>query len=399
MKTILFVIDSLHSGGAEKSLLSLLTLFDYENYKVDLLLFSQKGLYLPLLPKEVNVLEVPPFLQRQSGGIKSLITARRFKDLYLSVRRSISLRLPAQTKRLHSAQISWEWLSKGIEPLDGHYDVAIAYSQGTPTYFVTEKVKADKKMCWVNTDYKMAPYNNEFDTKFYGQFDHVVAVSDYNKDVFTEEMPIAKEKTSVVYDIVSPGLIVSMSEQEGGFQDDFDGVRVLTIGRLVEAKGYDLALEACSKLIQEGFKLRWYVIGEGQLKEKLVKTIQSLHLEEYFIFLGTFQNPYTFIKQCDLYVQPSRFEGFGLAIAEAKILQKPVIATNFTVVHNQLTDGENGLIVDMNANALYTGIKKLLSEQSLKDKIRSRLAKEELGTEREIEKVYAMIESYSKTVS
>ncbi|TXK82505.1 glycosyltransferase [Paenibacillus sp. N3.4] len=393
MKTILFVIDSLHSGGAEKSLLSLLTLFDYEKYQVDLLLFSQKGLYLPLLPKEVNVLDVPPFIQRQASGVRSLIRNKKFKDLYVRFGRSISLRHPIKTKKLHSAQISWGWLTKGIEKLNGHYDVAIAYSQGTPTYFVTEKVDADKKLCWINTDYKVAPYNSDFDTGYYEQFDHIIAVSDYNKEVFINEIPIVKEKTNVVYDIVSPSLVVSMSEQNGGFDDGFDGIRILTIGRLVEAKGYDMAIEACFKLIQQGLKVRWYVIGEGLLREKLEKTIHTLHLENTFIFLGTFHNPYVFIKQCDIYVQPSRFEGFGLAIAEAKILHKPVIATNFTVVHNQIKDGENGLIVSMNAEALYEGLKKMLQEQTLRERIQRNLIKENVGTEQEITKVYAMIES------
>lgn len=380
MKKILFVIDSLHSGGAEKSLLSLLTLFDYKKYRVDLLLFSPKGLYFPLLPKEVNILEV--FRQK-----------RRFKDLYLRLRGSISLRNPYKVKRLHGAQISWSWMSKGMEQVEDEYDVAIAYSQGTPTYFVAEKVKAKKKFCWINTDYKIAPYNKTFDARYYEKFDQVVAVSEGNKAVFVEEMPLAKKKTTVIYDIVSPSLIHSMAIQEGGFDDDFTGMKILTIGRLVEAKGYDLAIEACAKLVRQGYPIKWYVIGEGPLKEKMQQMITKFKLEHFFVMLGTFQNPYVYLKQCDIYVQTSRFEGFGLAIAEARILHKPVVATNFTVVHNQIKDGENGLIVKMNADDLVVGIQKILDDTLLRQRICKNLSKENIGTEAEIHKVYALIES------
>lgn len=393
MKKILFVIDSLNSGGAEKSLISLLTLFDYKNYKVDLLMFSPEGLYLPLLHKEVNVLEAPMFMKKQSSGIKSLIKNRNFKELYLRLRASISLRNPYNFKNMHSAQISWKWMTKGIDYLNVKYDIAIAYSQGAPTYFVAEKVKANKKLCWVNTDYKIALYNKIFDLKYYDQYDNIIAVSDYNKEVFINEMPAAKEKTCVIYDIVSPNLIKSMASQDGGFDDNFDGLRILTIGRLVDEKGYDMAIEACYKLKKQGFKFKWYVIGEGDLKSKLENMIKEFQLEDTFILLGTYLNPYVFLKQCDIYVQPSRFEGYGLAIAEARILQKPIIATNFTVVHNQIKNRENGLIADMNSESIYNCIKESIEDNNLKEHLFKNLGNENLGTEQEIKKLYSIIKN------
>ncbi|MFD1359135.1 glycosyltransferase [Fictibacillus halophilus] len=394
-KKLLFVIDSLNSGGAEKSLVSLLTLFDYKKYEVDLLMFSNKGLFVCSLPREVNILEVPYIITTQQNQIKYLLKNKKFKELFIRVGMSFSLRNPFQNKQLHAAQISWKWLSKGFDKVNVNYDVAIAYSQGTPTYFVAEKVQAIKKFCWVNTDYKIAPYNKQFDEKYYMKYDNVIAVSDYNKRVFIEEMPIAKEKTSVVYDIVSPSMIKSMSAQSGGFKDNFKGLRILTIGRLVDVKGYDLAIEACYKLKQEGYEFKWYAIGEGKLKSKLENMIKSYSLEETFVFLGTQENPYTFIKDCDIYVQPSRYEGFGLAIAEARILQKPIIATDFPVIYNQLKNRKTGLIVNMNASALYEGIKEILTNNKLKNEICSNLKKEQAGTEREIEKVYSLIENGS----
>ncbi|MBP1990378.1 glycosyltransferase [Paenibacillus eucommiae] len=389
-RRILIVIDSLHSGGAEKSLVSLLSLFDFEKYDVDLLMFSAKGLYLPLVPHEVNKLSIQNY---SIVRISELIKKRKFKDMCIRLSLSIALRNPYKRNRMHTAQISWNWISKGIHKVNDKYDIAIAYSQGTPTYYVAEKVDADKKICWVNTDYKLAGYNKSFDRKYYEQFNKVIAVSDYNKEVFVSEMPAAQMKMGVIYDIVSPSLIKSMALQEGGFDDRFDGLRILTIGRLVEAKGYDMAIEACYKLKQQGYKFKWYVIGEGSLKGKMERTIKELKLEDTFILLGTFQNPYVFLKQSDIYVQPSRFEGYGLAIAEARILQKPIVATNFTVIHNQIRHGENGLIVNMNSEDIGDGIKRLIDDKDLKESICFKLSQEIIGTEKEIHKVYSIIES------
>jgi glycosyltransferase involved in cell wall biosynthesis len=393
MKKVLFVIDSLASGGAEKSLVSLLSQFDYASYEVDLLMFSPDGLYLPLLPKEINVLEAPEYVRKQAGGIAELLLSGSFKTLALRVGASLSLRNPRKAKRLHGAQINWVWMSRGISGLGQHYDVAIAYSQGTPTYFVAEKIQASKKLCWVNTDYKAAHYDPSFDVKYYEQYDNVIAVSDYNKEVFMREMPVARHKTEVVYDIVSPGLITSMAAQDGGFADGFGGIRIVTIGRLVEAKGYDMAIEACRRLVQDGYNVRWYVIGEGVLRAKLEKMIADYRLEDSFHLLGTFSNPYVFLNQCDIYVQPSRFEGFGLAIAEARILHKPIVATDFTVVHNQLRQRDNGLIVEMSADGVYAGVKEMIDNEHLRRRLAANLRKEQAGTEAEIDKVYALIES------
>ncbi|KRE51003.1 glycosyltransferase [Paenibacillus sp. Soil724D2] len=392
-KKILFVIDSLQSGGAEKSLVSLLTLFDYKNYEVDLLMFSPQGLYLPLVPKEVNVLEVPTFIEKQLSGVKNLLKNRSFKELYLRFRISTSLRNPYVKRNMHGAQINWKCISKDIDKINKNYDVAIAYSQGMPTYFVAEKVFANKKLSWVNIDYKIAGYNKEFDKYFYERFNNVIAVSELCKDVLIEEVPSIKSKVRVVYDIISPKLIQSMSKEEGGFPEEYNGIRILTIGRLVYQKGYEMALEACHKLKEEGLEFKWYAIGEGDLKKKLQDSIRKFGLENTFFLLGTHQNPYTYLAQSDIYVQPSRFEGFGLAIAEARILEKPIVATNFTVIHNQIKDGENGLIVNMNSEDLYMGIKKMLVQDSLRDRIKGNLRKENIGTEQEIYKVYDMIES------
>ena len=183
-----------------------------------------------------------------------------------------------------------------------------------------------------------------------------------------------------------------MSVAEKGFTDNFDGVRILTIGRLAYQKGYDMAIEAAKILKDKNIKFKWYVIGEGSLKDELRELVKNNGLEKEFIFMGTFVNPYPFIKQCDIYCQPSRFEGFGLAIAEARLLNKPVVATNFEIVHDQITNNVNGLISDMNSESIAKSLMELINDKDLSYRIIEKLKDEKVGTEEEINKIYELIE-------
>ncbi|PPA69229.1 glycosyltransferase [Jeotgalibacillus proteolyticus] len=390
-KTVLFVIDSLGSGGAEKSLSSLLSLFDYDKYNVDLLMFSQNGLYVSSLPKEVNILETPNLISYFREDFKSLLLNKKFKEIYLKAGLSLALRNPILKDRFHSAQQNWKWLSKGFKKLDKKYDTAIAYSQGVPTYFVADKIKAFKKICWINTDYKLAGYNKSFDKEFYKKFDQIVAVSEGNKEIFLKEMPFTKEKVSVINDILSFELINELSNNSNGFLDDFNGTRILTIGRLVEVKGYDLAIKACFFLKTNGYNIKWYAIGEGILQKQLEVLIKEYGLQDTFILLGTHPNPYNYIKNSDIYVQSSRFEGFGLAIAEARLLNIPIVTTNFGGVNSQIVNEKNGLVVDMNAEAISAGVLKLINDEQLRKNIIKNLKFEKKGNTEEIEKIYRLI--------
>ncbi|WP_207707412.1 glycosyltransferase [Clostridium tarantellae] len=391
-KKIVFVIDSLNSGGAEKSLVSLLNLFNYKKYDVHLMLINKSGLYLPLVPKEVTIIDPPNFFTFKPS-LKSFITINEFKYNIARIKQSLCLRLPIKRNFSHVAQLSWNFTEKAIDKLESKYDVAIAYSQGFPTYFVASKVSANKKYCWINTDYKKAGYNKEFDYKYYEVFDKLIAVSDVARDVLVEVYPEFKNKITVIYDIISKNLICKMADKEIGFKDNFDGLRILTIGRLVKLKGYDIAIKVAKKLKDDGINFRWYSIGEGIFKKELLNLVKENNLEDNFYFLGTFTNPYPFIKECDIYCQPSRFEGFGMAIAEAKILKKPIVTTNFTIVHNQIKNNENGIIVDINDEALYKGIKKIISNNKLKYNLIKNLDKEKISTEDEIFKIYSMLEN------
>ena len=326
-------------------------------------------------------------------SISNLIKSKEYKIALWRVNTSISLRVKSKITNIkHGAQLMWTRLDNVIPKLDEEYDVAIAYSQGTPTYYVAEKVSAKKKLCWVNIDYKFAGYNRKFDFEYYEKFNNIVAVSKVCTDVLKDVFPEFKDKIITIYDIISENLIKDMANEGQGFIDEYKGIRILTIGRLVYQKGYEYAIEAAKYLKNKNIDFRWYVIGEGDLKNQLKNIVKDYNLQDIFKFLGTFTNPYPFIKECNIYCQPSRFEGFGLAIAEARILNKPIVATNFDIVYDQIRDGENGLIAEMNGYSVSKNIQRLIEEKNLKRKIINNIKMEQVSTEREIEKVLKLLE-------
>ena len=182
-----------------------------------------------------------------------------------------------------------------------------------------------------------------------------------------------------------------MANKGKGYIDNFDGIRILTIGRHVHLKGYDMAIDAAKLLKESGVNFRWYSIGEGELTNQLKKQVKDSGLEKEFIFLGTFTNPYPFVKQCDIYCQPSRFEGFGMAIAEAKILNKPIVVTNFDIVYDQIDNEINGIIADMNSDDISRAIIKFINNSEKKGSILKNMQRYNKQKKSSIDNFYNLI--------
>jgi glycosyltransferase involved in cell wall biosynthesis len=393
-KCLLFVIDSLDVAGAEKSLVTLLSMLDYSRFTVDLQLFAYGHVLEDLIPKEVNLLQALKYTDFSQlsflQSIKQAATKREYNMFYSRIKYSTKIRNGTYSNP-EKAIIFWNSISNVIEKNKKVYDVAISYAQGVPTYYVADKIHAKKKIAWVNVSHHPNEMVQAFQRKYYDQYDEIVAVSDSTREVILESFPKYEDKVKILYDINNPEFISQMAKMGSGFGDDFEGVRILTIGRLAHQKGYDVALEACKQLKEEGIHFRWYVLGKGPLEEGLKRSISEMGLADHFILLGVRANPYPYIKGADIYVQTSRFEGFGLAIAEARILNIPVVTTKFDAVYNQMIHGKNGLVVDRNATAVSQGIKSLLHDQNLKQNIINYLHAEKKGNTEEIKGFYQLI--------
>lgn len=390
-KKLLFVIDSLTIGGAEKSLVSLLNLIDSSLYEIDLLLFKKGGDLEKYVPGSVQLLPIPEYFR--------FLNNEKFNDsknmifFYHRLKTTINLRLNNIKKRtLHSEQIVYKSIHKLIKATEKRYDVAIAYSQGMPTYFVANKVNANKKLAWINTDYVNTLYDKEIDYESYKYIDKIVAVSNNTKDSVAQIKEEYKKKIDIILDILDPKMINKMAEEHQMIEFDPSKINILTVGRLVSAKAYDKAIEVARLLKDYGYNFKWFVIGDGPDRGKLQELINEYNLNDYFVLLGKRLNPYTYMKNCDIYVQTSVKEGFGLTVSEAKILKKPIVCTNFPTAKEIINHEEDGLIVEHDISNIFDGIKKYLDDSNFREKVLKKLNSiETYNSVNEVEKFYKLV--------
>ncbi len=392
-KRLLFVHPSLHFGGAEKSLQTLLCTIDYDRYDVDLLLFRPEGELLELLPPQVDLLDLPQTAQSFSLPLQEAVVAflkQGKPSLALSrLRFSHAVRgdLPIRTLE----QRGWKYQKKAFAPLPQVYDAAVAYLEGAPIWFCADLVTAKRKIAVIHSDYRKLEMDRDFDSGYFARFDALVGVSEACADVLRAQFPEHRDKIRVLENIISPAALRAQGAQGAGFDDTVSGLRVLTVGRLDEPKGIDLAVEAC-RMLADDVDFRWYVLGEGSQRGLLTERIAQYGLQERFLLLGAKLNPYPYLKQCDVYVQPSRFEGKSIALEEAKCFAKPILTTDFTTVRDQITDGVNGCVVNADPASIADGLRTLLTDGEMRARLSENL-RGYAGNLQEIEKIYAMVEN------
>ena len=300
-KSILFVIDSLTLGGAEKSLVTLLNLLDYSKYNVDLLLFAQGGAFQKLLPLEVNLLPVPDYYAYNSiPWSKFGKKIKEIDKMLAQLRYSVVLRKRKYT-HTEKAVLFWKNSRKCFSTMPQQYDVAIAYAQGVPTFFVAEKVKARKKAAWINVTYIPTGKYFNFIKPMYESFDVVNAVSEAVASEVQDTFGIPNSKIMIMKDILDVDFAIKMAEMpsEAHVEMAGDGIKILTVGRYAYMKGYDLAIDAAKILLEKGIKFKWYALGEGAIRKELEQQIEKNELKEQFILLGSRNNPYPYFKECD----------------------------------------------------------------------------------------------------
>ena len=390
-KSLFIVIESLIAAGAEKSLISFLSVLDYSRFEVELQLFRYGGEFERYIPKEVHLL--PPFEYTKflEKGFLSQLTSFEFKKIWARLMYSLSIR-KGTTFHMDKARLYYKYVFPCLSKNTKKYDVAIGYAQGLPTFYVAEKVDANIRFSWVNVSYRLSCINKEFQRQFYSKIDQIVLVSDSAYDVFMNVYPEFKHKMSVIWDIQNAVLIKRLSVERPEWNLAKDIPSILTIARLNKTqKGYDISLEACKILRDRGVKFKWYAIGRGAYKEEMEQFIKENHLEDSFVLLGTTPNPYPYIKESTLYVQTSRHEGYGLSIAEARILNTPVVTTEFDAVYSQMVQGKNGLVVRQEPMAVADAIERLLTDRKLFDNIVEYLKNEIKGNTKEINKFYDLL--------
>ncbi len=391
-KKVLFINYSLHSGGIEKSLVTILSLFDYEKYEVDLQLFANEGLFLERVPKQVHLL-APLFPTEYRLNIRRAFFALLRKgrpDLafcrllvtFAGLRGTMGERLGRM----------WKVESRFAHPAKGEYDAAVAFMEGQPIYYCVTKVKSRVKIGFIHGDYEAMGLDREFDREYVRRLDALCTVSESCLASLKRVFPESAEKCRVIYNIVSAGFMRNLAEQGEGFGDGYKGPRVLSIARLSPQKGIDLALPAAASLKKKGIEFRWYIIGVGPEEESLKAMADELGLGDRVFFLGERPNPYPYLKQCDVYLQPSRFEGKSIAVDEAMVMCRPILLTDFSTAADQIDSGVNGLIVPMTPEGVEEGLEKLLCSGELRASFTKALSEKTYSNESELGKLYALID-------
>lgn len=388
-KNLLFILPSLSGGGAEKSLITLLSLIDYSRYNVDLFLFRREGLFLPNVPEEVNIIDggegYSSFDGEAAAYIKKCIKSLRFSD---AANRIFYSRAVGNGDR----KAVWSSLKKALPQIKKHYDVAVGYLEGNANYYCVDCVDADIKIGYVHNDYSKLGLDAGFDRPFFEKLDRLVSVSPECSDVLKRIFPAMAEKVCTVENISSPEALRQLAVGIPEEYTDADGKILLTVGRFSPQKGYDTAVDAAKILKDNGVDFRWFAIGKGELKTAIEEKIKQYGLQDNFILLGEKSNPYPYIENCDIYVQPSNFEGKSIAIDEAKAFSKPIVATKFSTVFDQLSDGETALLAEIDAADVAMKITQLIDDEALCKKLSETLARTHKGNEEELEKFYALVE-------
>lgn len=396
---LLFIMDTFPLGGISKSLLALFNELDSAKYDIDFLLMKQEGIFIPMIPKNIRLLpELLPYEFRNPDPKKiceyyaTLPLRQWIKWVGYSLKCCIGRLIGGRHRHIQTMD---EWIGRNTPGLADHYDAAIAYQGGRCIYYLVNNVNADVKIGYVHSDYNVSEMDwllYRTDCKYFPRLDYIVTISPECQSSLCKRFPDLIEKICVVENICSVKTITSMSHLDEGFTDGFQGARIVTMGRLdIQTKGIDFAINATKILRERGFNFRWYFLGDGNQRNEVERLICSAQVEDCFILLGAKTNPYPYILQADIYVQPSRYEGKSVALDEVKALRKPVVVTNFSTVYDQFRDGETALICEMKPECIEEKIQMLLSDPTLRQRLVSNLENEKVGNEEQAQVFESLI--------
>ena len=261
-----------------------------------------------------------------------------------------------------------------IKYIRENYAVEIAFLEGPITRLISVKNKKTKKIAWIHNDITKvfgnglkAKIKKYLDKKIYSKYNLLVFVSRDNLKKFNEQYkdirnkylePIKKE---VIYNYINKENIIKKSEKKLELEFNKDVINFVTVARLVEQKGIDRLIKIHKKLIKYGLRHNFYIVGDGPEKEKLQKLIKDYEVTDTFFLLGKKENPYPYIKNADYFCLLSHFEGYGMVLEEAKILNKEIIITD-TAAREAVRNYKNSLILENSESGIFEGLKKIIQK-------------------------------------
>jgi len=392
MKKVLIASFDMEVGGVERSLISMLNNFDYQHYRIDLMLYSHTGDFMNLLPNQSNLLEESAAYKTFRMSIGQILKSGKISLGLVRLMAKYKANLSTSSEKGYKQmQYMWKYSLPFLPKHKKKYDLAISYLW--PHYFVAEKVEAKTKIAWIHTDFSTVDTDEKVDIQMWNKFNYIVAVSEECKNAFIQKYPSLEKKVIVIENITSPDFVSALANEkiENPLLND-QRFKIITVARLSYAKGIDNAVKALKLLKDRGYKdIAWYVVGYGGDEAMLKKLIKEQNLEDSFILLGKQINPYPYIKEADLYVQPSRYEGKAVTVGEAQILSKPVLITNYTTAQSQVQNGIDGYICEMSIEGIAIGIEKLFKNSQQRNELTNNCKSTDYSNCNELEKLYKVI--------
>ena len=402
MKPHIFIaIHYMHLGGAETSLLGLLQALDTSKVDVDLFVYSHEGELMKLIPEGINLLPENPTWSMFEKPLKEVLRkgyVRMFAArMWAKVRMINYVRKYRPQDNCASHGYIGEEVSVILPSLHylGKYDLAISFLN--PHNFIKDHVFARKKICWIHTDYTKIDVNAALELPVWNSYDHVISISEDVTATFLQVFPSLKDKIIEIENILSPDFVRSRSELipsnviEKEMPTIAGALKLLTIGRYSPPKKLEEIPTICKGLIESGVDVRWYIIGYGGSDDYIRNEIEREGMKNHVFLLGKKENPYPYIKACDWYIQPSRYEGKSVVVREAQMLQKPVIVTNYPTASSQINDGVDGVIVPMEVKPCVEQMALTLLNNDLKHNLIEYVSDNDYGNMDEVEKLYKII--------
>lgn len=397
---ILILIHYLEIGGAEISLIGLLNAIDTTKYDVDLFVYSHQGELMELIPDGINLLPQNKKYSTLERPMRDVLREGYVDIVAARLLAKIRHRIYRRTHKINGEDASiFQYVANCTTPLlpmvsDTEYDLAISFLM--PHNICLKKVKAKKRVAWIHTDYSIVNVNEQLERPIWSQYDYISSISKDTTKTFLSVFSGLDSKIVEIENILSPTFVQARANN-GQFSeiqnhsDDSPITNILSIGRFCYQKNFDNLPFICKHLIELGANVRWYIIGFGGDEPLIRAKIAEAGMEERVIILGKRSNPYPYIKACDIYVQPSRYEGKSVTVREAQMLCKPVVVTNYPTASSQIEDGVDGVIVPMDNRVCAEGIKALIDNTELQARIVEHLRTHDYGNETEVEKIYKLI--------
>ena len=377
-KKNLFVINTMGQGGAETAMIELMKELDRRlDCQIDLYVMLDQGDLIRRLPPFVKVLnrtmDETDVLSASGRRRVYRRTVQKLLSRFSGVRNaSYMFRNSVRMRRKGSwnpKNLLWKAIADGSGSSEHHYDMAIAFIEGASTYYVANRVDAETKVAFVHIDYQKAGYTRELDHGCYDRFQAIYCVSRDVRTSFLSVYPELDDRTHVFANVIDPGTIRRKARAAGGFTDEFDGVRIVSVGRLVKQKSYETAIESARILSKRGYLFRWYVFGEGVERTFLEREIERNGVADCFVLAGAVENPFPYLRDARIYVQCSKYEGQSIAVREAKVLGLPVVLSLTSGNRGQITDGVDGIYVGTDPVSVADGIERLMQDPELCKKL------------------------------